>query len=127
MEPAHGIFEIETQGDTVIVTPTGDLGEFSFRQIEEEAAHILELLEEKAAKNMLLDFHKTERYGSTALGFFLKLWKRVRGLGGHMAFCNVSEHELEVLRLLKLDTVWASYTSRAEALEALRGDRKAEG
>jgi hypothetical protein len=28
-------------------------------------------------KNVVLDFHKTDYYGVTALGFFVKLWKKV--------------------------------------------------
>ena len=40
----------------------------------------------------------------------------MRANGGQMAFCNVSAHELEILELTKLDTLWGLYGSRDEAL-----------
>src|ERR1022692_4787169 len=100
---AGGIFEIEQEDDTIIVVPTVDLRELEYQRIEEGARKILDLLNGIGIKNVVLDFHQTDYYGSTALGFFLKLWKRVRNRNGRMAFCNVSDHENEILRLTKLD------------------------
>jgi anti-anti-sigma factor len=91
-----------------------------YQRIEEGARKILVLLNGIGIKNVVLDFHKTDYYGSTALGFFLKLWKRVRNRNGRMAFCNVSDHENEILRITKLDHLWLICSSRVEALEAVR-------
>ena len=55
-----------------------------------------------------------------SLGFFVKLWKRIRKVDGSMAFCNVSAHEQEVLRVTRLDTLWPVCTSREQAVEQLR-------
>jgi anti-anti-sigma factor len=117
---AGGIFEIEQEDDTIIVVPTVDLQELEYQRIEEGARKILELLNGIGIKNVVLDFHKTDYYGSTALGFFLKLWKRVSNQNGRMAFCNVSDHEKEILRLTKLDHLWLICSSRIEALEVVR-------
>ncbi len=65
----------------------------------------------------------TDYYGSTALGFFLKLWKRIRSVDGKMAFCNVSPYEQEVLRLTRLDTLWPICGTREDALQCLRPAR----
>ena len=110
------MFEIEKQGDVVIVTPERDLREFEFGEIEDEGMQLLRLLESREARNVVIDFSHTDYYGSTALSFFVKLWKRVRANGGKMAFCNVSAHELEILELTKLDTLWGLYGSRDEAV-----------
>ena len=67
----------------------------------------------------IMDFHKTDYYGSTALGFFVKLWKRVRERNGRMIFCNVSEQEREILTVMRLDKLWAIRASRDEARQAL--------
>ena len=117
---AEGIFKIEQQNDTIIVIPVVDLRELDYQRIEAEAKAILELLSGIGIKNVVLDFHKTDYYGSTALGFFLKLWKRVRRLNGRMAFCNISDHEKEILRITKLDHLWPICSSRAEALEVVK-------
>jgi anti-anti-sigma factor len=116
-----GVFEIEQMGDTIIVVPAIDLRELDYQRIEEGAAQILHLLNGSAIKNVVMDFHKTDYYGSTALGFFVKLWKRVRKQNGRMAFCNVSHHEREILELTNLDRSWPICSSRTEALRSIRG------
>jgi anti-anti-sigma regulatory factor len=67
-----------------------------------------------------MDFCKTDYYGSTALGFFMKLWKRVKTQNGRMAFCNVSGHEKYILTVMNLDSLWPICSTRAEALAAVR-------
>jgi anti-anti-sigma factor len=119
---AGGIFEIEQADDTIIVVPSVDLQEMEYKRIEEGAMEILDLLNGTGAKNVVLDFHKTDYYGSTALGFFLKVWKRVRVCNGRMAFCNVSDHEQEILQITKLDHLWPICSSRGGALQAIKGN-----
>jgi hypothetical protein len=53
------------------------------------------------------------------MGFFMKLWLRVRRCSGRMAFCNMSDHEKEILHITKADSLWSMCSSRKEALEAL--------
>jgi anti-anti-sigma factor len=114
-----GIFEIEQQDDTIIIVPAVDLRELDY-QSEEGARTILDLLNGTGIKNVVMDFHKTDYYGSSALAFFMKLWMRVRKQNGRMAFCNVSAYEKEILQITKLDHLWPICSSRIEALEAIR-------
>jgi len=119
---AKGIFEIEQQDDTIIVVPTSDLRELDFQRIVAGGENIFDLLKGSDTKNVVLDFHKTDYYGSAALGWFVKLWKRVRGRDGRMAFCNLSEHEKEILQFTKLDHLWPICSSRQEAVDVVRGE-----
>ena len=84
------VFAEEKRGDTLVVTPLENLREFEFDRLEAAAVGVFQEIEAKAVKNVVLDFGKTDFYGSTALGFFVKLWKRVRAGGGQLVFCNVS-------------------------------------
>ncbi len=118
---AGGLFEVEREGDTIVVVPSVDLREMEYQRIEEGARGLLALLGGAGVKNVVVDFHKTDFYGSTALGFFVKLWKRARERGGRMAFCNVSAHEKDILQVTHLDRLWPICPSRAEALEAVKG------
>jgi anti-anti-sigma factor len=115
-----GIFAVERAGDALVVTPQADLRELAFPQLEAGAREVFDLLGSGAARNVVQDFRRTDYYGSTALEFFVRLWKRVRERGGQMAFCNVSAHEQEVLRLTNLDRLWPLCPSREAALEAVR-------
>jgi anti-anti-sigma factor len=114
-------FDIEREGETLIVTPVSNLGELEFQLIETGAGPVLDQLAASSARNLVLDFRRTDYFGTTALGFFVKLWKKIRGLGGHMSMCNLSEHEKEILHLTRLDTLWAICDSRREAVQAVRG------
>src|SRR5947209_2331989 len=100
------IFQIEQRGDTIIVCPVADLRELDFQRIEAEAAEILKLLNGGPVSRVVMDFHQTDSFGSTALGFFVKLWTKVQRRAGHMAFCNLSENERELLQITKLDGLW---------------------
>jgi anti-anti-sigma factor len=113
------IFEIERDERTIIVTPLADLRELDYEQIEAGATEVLTLLNQPPVKNVIIDFHRTDSYGTTALGFFVKVWKRVKSGHGNMAFCNVSDHEMEILKITKLDNVWPICSSREEALRVI--------
>ena len=68
------------------------------------------------------DFADTDYYGSTALGLFMKLWKRVQTANGSMVFCNTSPHEREVLELTRLNNLWPVFGTREEAIQHLRAE-----
>ncbi len=122
MNTPDDLFEIEREGDTLIVTPHTDLSEVDFGQIEEGAREILELLKNSYGTNLILDFRRTDYYGSTALGFFVKLWKWVCAHDGKMAVCNLSNHEREILAITRLDSLWPICASRDEALAVVHGE-----
>jgi anti-anti-sigma factor len=113
------LLEIEQAGEIVVIVPQSDLSELAFEQLEAEASDVLEIVDKVQAKNVVIDFHKSNYFGSTALGFFMKLWLRVRRRNGHMAFCNMSEHEKEVLHITKTDGLWPICSSRKEAIDRL--------
>ncbi len=114
------ILEVKREGETVIVIPLANLGELAYPQIMAGAKEVLELLNRTPAENVVMDFCKTDYCGSTALDFFVKLWVGVRKRNGRMAFCNVSDHEKEILRTTNLDQLWPICRSREEALQAVR-------
>jgi anti-anti-sigma factor len=121
MSTAKRVFEIEREGEILVLTPTTNLGELADppREAEEEA--IIGLLIETSTKKLIVDFHKTDYFGSSALGFFVRLWKLVQGYQGCMAFCNLSDHEKEILMVCGLDSLWPVCASREQAREAVQG------
>jgi anti-anti-sigma factor len=118
--PQSHLLRADQEGDTLVLVPTRNMGEFEFQQIDRESRDMLTALQEGRTRNVVIDCHETDFFGSTALGFFLKLWKRVCQHGGRMALCNLSEHEREVLQATRLDTLWIVRGTRAEALAAVR-------
>jgi anti-anti-sigma factor len=114
-----GLFEIDRDGPTIIVTPVTDLRELNYRQIEEETDELLTLLDGAAGRNVVVDFGRTDYFGSTALVCLLRIGERVRRNGGRMALCNLSDHQAEILRVTRLNHSWLLRPSRAEAVRAV--------
>ena len=115
-----GLFDVERDGNVLLLIPKVDLRESNYQEIEAGAQGILDLVSAPEVKGVVLDFHRTDYYGSTALGFILRLWKRLSSRGGRLAFCNVSEREQEILEVTRLDTLWPVCPSREDALKAVR-------
>ena len=121
MNATAPLFEVEWDGDTLVVTPSGDLGELQGEAIEAEGRRLLGLLDAPGTRNLVLDFSRTDYLGSTALGLLFRLWARVRIRGGRVAACNLSEHEREILKAADCDRLWPLHGTRGEALRAVRG------
>jgi anti-anti-sigma factor len=115
--PSAAIFEIEREGETIIVTPLVNLNELE--DMELIARGVVDVLSDLSIKNLVMDFQKTDYFGSTALALFVKLWKMATDRNGCMAFCNLSEHELDILHVTRLDKLWPICNSRAEAIKAV--------
>jgi anti-anti-sigma factor len=111
------MFEVERAGETIIFTPAVNLGELE--NVESNAGGVIEVLSDLSIKNLVMDFHKADYFGSSALALFVKLRKIVTGRNGCMAFCNLSEHELEILHVTRLDKLWTICESREQAMKAV--------
>lgn len=101
------VLRIEPCGNTVVITPQGDLGEFVVSAMAEEAEAALARWDDPSQRrHLILNLQRTDYFGSSALGFFIRLWKRVRESGGRMILCNVSSHERDLLKITRLDEFW---------------------
>jgi anti-anti-sigma factor len=121
MAATENIFAIECVGATLVLTPASDLMELQTPHIDAGANEVFRRFDEDGCKNVVLDLHRADACGSSALGFFVRVWRRVSDRGGRMVVCNVSEHGKELLRITRLDCLWPRYASRAEALRAVEG------
>ena len=115
--PRTSLFEIERQGETIISTPLANLS--SFDDVESNAGEVVDALSDLSIKNLVLDFRKTDYFGCSALALFVKLRRIVKGHNGSMAFCNLSEHEREILHVTRLDTLWPTCATRAAAMKTV--------
>jgi anti-anti-sigma factor len=113
-------FEIEQQNDTIVVVLAENLGALEYERFEEEGRAIFDCLNGADVKNVVLDFQKTNYVGSTAIGFFLRIWKQVGIQNGSMALCNVSGREKDSFHVTKLDQLWPICSSRKDAMDVVK-------
>src|SRR5205085_2522737 len=67
---SEGLFDVERDGEMLVIVPTADLRESAYEALDEGARGIFELLAGGDIGGIVVDFHRTDYYGSTALGFF---------------------------------------------------------
>lgn len=112
--------EMDRLGATVVVRPCGDLGEFTYIDLEQEIASALRRIDNHPGiRNVVVDLEDSDYFGSSAIGLFVRLWKCVRSRQGKMAMCHLSEHEAEVLHVSDLDSLWPICSDLEAALHAV--------
>lgn len=97
------------------------LGAVAAEQIQAEVDVVLKQLEEPEVRNLVVDFESVDYLTTDMLGVMQRFLRRVHALKGKMVLCNVSGAVHEVLRLVKLDTRWPIHSSRAQALNDVKG------
>lgn len=120
MDATTDFFNTEHDGDTLIVIPTANMGEVLQEPDTNAMKRLLSDLHSSKVKNLVFDFHRTDYFGSTALGFFVRIWKTICTRDGQMVFCNLSDHEKEILKVTRLDQLWDTCPTRSDALLAVR-------
>jgi anti-sigma B factor antagonist len=114
--PEHGqFFECELDGDILIICPSRDLTEVICQQLRASDADLVSAYDGSQAKHVVVDCHHTTAFSSSALELFVRLWKSIRTRSGHMAFCNLSDQEKEILQLTRLNLLWNIAGSQDEA------------
>lgn len=115
------ILKIDHVDDVLVITPSGDLGEYIVTAIEADARAALQSFQKtNGCRHVVIDFCNTDYFGSSALGLFVRLWKCVRERGGNMAMCNLSVHEIEVLKVTRLNEFWQICESLPRAIAAVK-------
>ena len=87
MDSAAEMLEIQRLGELFLVIPREDLGAFNNQKLQSEGEQLLQLLETTRIHDVLVDFQNSDYFGSAALEWFVKLWKRISP-DGCLAFCR---------------------------------------
>jgi anti-sigma B factor antagonist len=111
--------QIERHGDVAIIVPTADVEAMQWDLIEQAADIVLQPLKKEPASGVIVDLSKVAYFGSVFLSLLLRCHKLVKQQGNEMVLCGASERARELLKLTALDTLWAIYNDREEALEAM--------
>ena len=108
---------VELEHDTIVVTPVRDLGELDCELFAVDVEGVQRILEQQRARNVVIDFGRTDFFGSDAIYLFLKLHRRVLQNKGRMAFCGLSQNEREVLSVMGLDRMWPICDTQVAAMD----------
>jgi anti-sigma B factor antagonist len=112
-------FQIEWHGNTVVVTPASSVESLNWDLVEQAADLVMEPLSNQEAPMVVVDLSRVGYFGSVFLALLLRCHKFVKKKGGELVLCGASDMALELLRITALDTIWAIYKTRDEAMQAL--------
>ena len=91
------------------------------RRFETAAQIVLSPLKANPPSNVIVDLSRVKFFTSEFISFLLRCHVIVKRHHGELVLAGVSTAVRELLRQTALDTLWAIYTSRQQALDALGG------
>jgi anti-anti-sigma factor len=115
-------FGIERHGDIAVITPSPEVERMPENLMEQAAQMVLAPLRSDPPAGLIFDLSQVDYVGSVFLSFLLRCHKRVKEHGSEVVVAGASPRARELLHMTALDTLWALYDNRAEALAALTGD-----
>ena len=114
-------FQTLRRGDIMIVVPSSEVEQLSSSVIDTAAQVVLAPLKARPATNVIFDLSRVHFFGSEFISFLLRCHVIVKKEDCEMVLAGVSDRIRELLRQTALDTLWAIYDTRSQALEALGG------
>jgi len=116
------MIQIERHGDIAIITPSPELEKMPFNLMDQAAHMVLASIRNEPVGGLIFDLSKVSYVGSAFLSFLLQCHKRAKEHGSEVVVAGPSTQARELLHMTALDTLWALYGNRSEALAALSGD-----
>lgn len=98
------------QGDKSILLISGELDALSASELRP----LLDQVVEERRSDVLVDLSQLRLVDSSGIGALVSLYKRVRAIGGKVAFTGVTAQPLVIFKLLRLDVVFELVTEDAQ-------------
>ena len=112
-------FQLEWHGEALVIIPAGNIESLNWEYVEQAAELVLVPLRRKEVPLAVFDLERAPYFGSVFLALLLRSYKLVKLKGGEMVLCNVGRLGRDLLSTTCLDTLWAVYETREQALEAI--------
>src|SRR5207302_6571860 len=114
-------FRVERHGEIAVIIPAPEVESMEESLIQQAAEIVLAPLRKDPPGGLVVDLSEVKFFGSVFISFLLKCHMLVKKHGSELVLAGASDRVRELLHLTALDTLWALYSTRAEALGALGG------
>jgi anti-sigma B factor antagonist len=119
---AEPYLSFRRHGEIAVVEVSAAIEDLPSSAIETAAQVVLSPLKANPPSNVIVDLSRVKFFTSEFISFLLRCHVIVKRHHGELVLAGVSTAVRELLRQTALDTLWAIYTSRQQALDALGGD-----
>lgn len=113
------VITLEWHGDALVVVAKGGVESLRWEIVEQAAEIVLDPIRSQKAPIVIFDLSEVSYFGSVFMAMLVRSHKLVRLQGGLMVLCGVHRLARDLLHITALDTLWAIYDTRAQALEAV--------
>lgn len=121
-EASSDSIRIERHGEIAVVVPSAEVEEMHETAIEQAARLVIRALREDPPAGIVVDLSQVSFFGSVFVSFLLRCHALAKRSGSEIVLAGPSKNARELLQLLDLETLWAIYDTRHEAIESLVGD-----
>jgi anti-sigma B factor antagonist len=108
-------------GEAAVVDVSAAIENLPSSAIDTAAQVVLSPLKANPPSNVIVDLSKVQFFTSEFISFLLRCHVIVKKHHGELVLAGVSDRVRELLRQTALDTLWAIYDNRAQALAVLGG------
>ena len=112
----HVVLPAKVRGDTLIISPNGDLLSHDPRDFEAELSRLKAVIREAQVRHLVVDLSGSDYFGSRMLGGLISL-KNQLGDGGRAVLCDLSEAQCVGLRVMKIEDQFETAPSRRQAVQ----------
>ena len=119
VNPDLEYFQILRRGGLMIVVPASEIEQLPSNVVETAASLVLAPIKANPSMNVVFDLSKVGFFGSEFISFLLRCHVIVKRHHCELVLAGVSERIRELLRQTALDTLWAIYDNRTQAVAAL--------
>jgi anti-sigma B factor antagonist len=114
-------FQIERHGEVAVVIPTQKVEEMHEALILQAAKMVVGSLMAEPPTGIVIDLSQVKFFGSCFISFMLRCHMLAKKQGSEIVVAGASDRARELLHTMDLDTLWAIYATRQEAIDALGG------
>jgi anti-sigma B factor antagonist len=114
-------FSFRRHGEVAVVHVSAAIENLQSNVIETAAQVVLSPLKANPPSNVIVDLSEVQFFTSEFISFLLRCHVIVKKHHGELVLAGVSDRIRELLRQTALDTLWAIYRTRQEALDSLGG------
>lgn len=118
---ANEYFQVKRHADVAVIVPSPEVEQLPENLVQPAADMVLAPLKDDPPSHMIVDLSGVRYFGSAFITFLLRCHLLVKRRGSELVLAGVNPRIRELLRTTALDTLWALYETRQEALDALTG------
>ena len=119
---ADEYFQVKRYGDVAVIVPSPEVEQLPENLLQTAANMVTASLKKDPPLNLIVDLTAVRYFGSAFIQFLLRCHELVKPRGSELVLAGTNDRIRELLKTTALDTIWALYDTRREAMEALSGD-----